>query len=88
ELWSYRLIQRILFVLWILTILECIPLIYPFVGDHYEFLSPIRRVGVGLVVASDLANLIYQVIGNDSSSLPIMESIQMDAFGRVLNSIT
>lgn len=74
QLWSVRRVNRIIFIIWSLTILECVPLIYPFEvhwasetidsmwfqGTHYDFISPIRSIGVGLGVAGNLANMIYQ----------------------------
>ncbi|KAF8365321.1 hypothetical protein PRIPAC_83150 [Pristionchus pacificus] len=62
KFWSEKRVHRILFIIWALTILECIPLIYPIEGFYTEFDSPVRSIGVNLEVKGSVPNLIYQVI--------------------------
>ncbi|GMT14211.1 hypothetical protein PFISCL1PPCAC_5507 [Pristionchus fissidentatus] len=61
-MWSQGRVQRLLFVFWFLTVVQCIPLIYPIKGGHYEFVSPVRTVGIALEVLGTIPNLIYQGI--------------------------
>ncbi|KAF8361245.1 hypothetical protein PRIPAC_88168 [Pristionchus pacificus] len=80
KLWSQRRVNRILFVVWILTILECIPLIYPFEGNHTDFISPIRTVGVALTASGNLANIIYQTFAMAVGGVTELIAVSFYAF--------
>ncbi|GMR37972.1 hypothetical protein PMAYCL1PPCAC_08167, partial [Pristionchus mayeri] len=62
KVFSQICVRRIIISVWAVTILECVPLIYPFKCSYYKFVSPIRTEGIGLVVLGVLPNLIYQGI--------------------------
>ncbi|GMR35003.1 hypothetical protein PMAYCL1PPCAC_05198, partial [Pristionchus mayeri] len=62
QFWSEGRINRIIIVFWVVTMLECLPLVYPFEGAYCIRISPVRTEGVALVIVGELPNLIYQGI--------------------------
>ncbi|GMR38222.1 hypothetical protein PMAYCL1PPCAC_08417, partial [Pristionchus mayeri] len=62
QFWSEGRINRIIIVFWVVTMLECLPLVYPFEDAYCIRISPVRTEGVALVIVGELPNLIYQEI--------------------------
>ncbi|GMT14210.1 hypothetical protein PFISCL1PPCAC_5508, partial [Pristionchus fissidentatus] len=69
QIWNEARVRRGLFSIWLTIAILCIPLIYPIEGSHYEFVSPIKAVGLGFVILGTLPNVVYQTLAMISGAL-------------------